>query len=70
MKEAKIYSDKADKLYWYFQRNYGIFILSTLLNYRDTLDKYSKLNKLGKVQSRRYDQMKQHIDQLEKEIAK
>lgn len=70
MNEAKIYSDKADKLYWYFQRNYGIFILSTLLNYRDTLEKYSKLSKLGKVQSRRYDQMKQHIDQLEKEITK
>ena len=70
MNEAKIYSEKADKLFWYFKRNYGIFILSTLVEYRDTIDRYSKLKSLGKIQTKRYNEMKQCIDELEKEIAK
>ena len=61
MNEAKIYSEKADKLFWYFKRNYGIFILSTLIEYRDTLNRYSK------IQTKRYNEMKKHIDELEKE---
>lgn len=67
MKEAEIYSEKAHKLYVYYKRNFGIFILSTLLNYRDTLYKYSKLKSLGKIQTKRYNEMKKHIDELEQE---
>ena len=67
MNEAKIYSEKADKLFWYFKRNYGILILSTLIEYRDTLDRYSKLKSLGKIQTKRYNEIKKHIDELEKE---
>ena len=67
MKEAEIYSEKADKLFWYYKRNYGIFILSTLVRYRDTLYRYSKLKSLGKIQTKRYNEMKKHIDELEQE---
>ena len=67
MNEEKIYSEKADKLFWYFKRKGGILILSTMLEYRDRLEYYSRLKKLGKIQTKRYNEMKKHIDELEKE---
>jgi hypothetical protein len=70
MNEAKIYSEKADKLYWRYQGNYAILILSTLLDYRDTLDRYAKLKTLGKIQTKKYNSIKKHIDELEKNIEK
>lgn len=70
MNEAKIYSEKADKLYWRYQGNNAILILSTLLDYRDTLDRYAKLKTLGKIQTKKYNSIKQHIDELEKNIEK
>lgn len=66
MNEAKIYSEKADKLYWRYQGNNAILILSTLLDYRDTLDRYAKLKTLGKIQTKKYNSIKQHIDELKK----
>lgn len=67
MNEAKIYADQADKLFWRYKRRGGILILHRLIEYRDTLDRYSKLKSLGKIQQKRYDEMKKFIDELEEE---
>lgn len=67
MNEAKIYSEKADKLFWYHRRKFGVLILSRLIECRDTLDRYSKLKSLGKIQTKRYNEIKKFIDELEEE---
>lgn len=67
MNEAKIYADQADKLFWRYKRQGGILILHKLRECRDTLDRYSKLKSLGKTQTKRYNEIKKFIDELEEE---